>query len=304
MAASLSRLGAVSFGAWLLLVSAGDGLAQPVQSWAITTRQSDALAETRIGSLLVRLSGRCAPGGPQVVVNLEGYRGGALRKVDQVEQPAVFIAEGPDGSRTEHRGALFLFGDEVSMPAPLPAAFVARLGEADRLLIRNATGQPIVTVALADARDFPTRLARVCGTAVPGTTRAEAAAGSAAEAKGARVIKALPLKRGFYVASDTLCGEASNATLQLLRAGGIGVARETCAFKRIEQTAPSLYRVTEECRSIGGGRPQTQVSLFDIRDDGRFSVSRSGAKPYHARYCAQSSLPSPWRDNDIRDLIR
>ena len=277
--------------------------AQSSQAWKITTRQTDALAETRIGGMFVRLHGKCASGGPQVILSLEGYRGAALRKIDQVNQSVTFVAEGPGGRRTEHRSAVFMFGDEVSMADALPTSLVERIAESDRLLIRNASGQPILTVSLANAREFPARLARLCGAKSRTDDRQAKAGGNAAPLKG-KVVRSLPLKRGFYVASDTPCGQASNATLQLLRRDGIGVARETCSFRRLEQTGPARYRVVAECRNMEGAPMGTQVSIYDIPDDSRFSVARAPGQAYSARYCIQSSLPSPWRDNDIGELIR
>jgi len=61
----------------------------------------------------------------------------------------------------------------------------------------------------------------------------------------------LPLQRGYYVASDTPCAQASNATLQLLRRNGIGAARTLCEFKAIKQTGPTSYRVRESCSELG-----------------------------------------------------
>jgi hypothetical protein len=112
------------------------------------------------------------------------------------------------------------------------------------------------------------------------------------------------VKRGYYVASDTPCGSASNATLQLVRRDGIGVARMLCEFKKVEQTGTATWRVTEDCRDItrdDGG--ETSVRTYDIANDSRYKVTGPDGESYSARYCAQSSLPAPWRSNDIRDLI-
>lgn len=293
----------VALSAGLLLGFAEYSQAQSIQAWKITTRQSDALAETRIGSMFVRLHGKCSSTNPYVVVHLEGYRGNALRKIDQAEQPVTFIAEGLDGSRTEHRGTVFMFGDQVTMPDTLPAFFIDRLVDADRLLIHNKSGQSVLAVSLVNARQFPGRLARLCGNPKPQSAEAQPTSGGKSGPLKDQVISSLPLKRGFYVASDTLCSQASNATLQLMRRDGLGVARQTCSFKRIVQTGPTLYRVDEDCRSIEGGPAEKRVRLFQIPDDSSFSVGLNG-QPHRARYCVQSSLPSPWRNNNISDLIR
>ncbi len=68
-------------------------------------------------------------------------------------------------------------------------------------------------------------------------------------------VSELPLKRGFYVASDTPCEQASNATLQLLRRDGVGGARDFCEFKQILEIAPPavsgqriVWRSSRRCR--------------------------------------------------------
>lgn len=53
----------------------------------------------------------------------------------------------------------------------------------------------------------------------------------ATTAQSLRQVAVLPLQRGYYVASDTPCAKASNATLLLLRRNGIGGARYFCEFK-------------------------------------------------------------------------
>ena len=60
-----------------------------------------------------------------------------------------------------------------------------------------------------------------------------AEAGKTPVAEAAAPVAALPLKRGYYVESDTPCGQASNATTTLLRREGIGGARDFCEFKKI-----------------------------------------------------------------------
>lgn len=59
----------------------------------------------------------------------------------------------------------------------------------------------------------------------------------------AETTEGLPLKRGYYVASDVACSEASNATVALLPRDGVGGARDFCAFINIEPVEPSTYRV-------------------------------------------------------------
>lgn len=114
----------------------------------------------------------------------------------------------------------------------------------------------------------------------------------------------LPLKRGFYVTTDTACGKASNATLLLLHAGGMNGARTVCDFESIEETAPANYRVVAACKDIQYGEIERTVYHYEISDSAQFSY-RTEDSDFRSgyRYCEQSSLPDPWRDNDISDLI-
>lgn len=125
---------------------------------------------------------------------------------------------------------------------------------------------------------------------------ATAAPASASEKTPAATVKTLPLKRGFFVASGTPCGNASNATLMLITREGINWSRDVCTFKRIEKIAASGYRVAAQC---SGG--ETTIT-FEIPSDDRFTAKYENGGDSSARYCAQSNLPDPWRDNDISDL--
>jgi hypothetical protein len=101
-----------------------------------------------------------------------------------------------------------------------------------------------------------------CGQSAPAGGTGDEAANSLSE---------LPLERGFYVMSDTACGNASNATLLLIRADGMNGARTSCDFKSIEQTRATSYRAAVVCNDI----------LFDfakatIRPDGAAQLDELG----------------------------
>lgn len=114
----------------------------------------------------------------------------------------------------------------------------------------------------------------------------------------------LPLQRGYYVAGDTPCGEASNATLVLLRRDGISSARDFCAFDAIERTGVATFRVVESCVDLqGDGAPVTGVRIYEIPDDSSFTSTGDTGWVHSARRCPQSSLPAEWRADDIRELI-
>jgi hypothetical protein len=120
----------------------------------------------------------------------------------------------------------------------------------------------------------------------------------------ADTIAELPLQRGFYVMSDTSCGEASNATLMLIRRGGVNWARSACDFQAIEKAGPTSYRATVACTDIQRGEIESSTYLFEIPDATQFSYGTEDSDyRTHFRHCEQSSLPDPWRDNDISDLI-
>jgi hypothetical protein len=114
----------------------------------------------------------------------------------------------------------------------------------------------------------------------------------------------LPLKRGFYVTRDTPCEAASNATLVLVREGGINGARESCDFVAIEQTGPQRYRVTRRCADLQAGADDTSehVATLDVPDEVTFTSRSDSGEESQFRRCEQASLPDPWRDNDIGDL--
>lgn len=149
--------------------------------------------------------------------------------------------------------------------------------------------------------------------AVSGNTPEVAAVTSAAAAPDApeavpakaqaATIAALPLKRGYYVESDTPCGQASNATTSLLRREGIGGARDFCEFKKIEQTGPNTYRVTEACGDLqDSAPPETSTSIYTVTGDTAFTAKSEHGWERSARYCTQSTMPPDWRANDISDV--
>lgn len=133
----------------------------------------------------------------------------------------------------------------------------------------------------------------------PGTTNGTGENGGLAS-----VMAELPLQRGFYVMSDTACGDASHATLLLVRRAGMNGARDACDFESIEQTGPTSYRAVVTCRDIQGRGTEASTNLYEIPDAVQFSYGTDDSDyRTHFRYCEQSSLPDPWRDNDISDPV-
>lgn len=145
--------------------------------------------------------------------------------------------------------------------------------------------------------------------AIPDAEAAEPAAAETAPAKAepAATVAVLPLKRGFYVASDTPCGQASNATTLLVSREGINGSRDRCTFKKIEKAGATTFRVTSECSDGGAawGREdtvETYTQTYDIPNETSFTVTYEDGSVKSARYCAQSSMSPDFRDNDISDV--
>jgi len=178
--------------------------------------------------------------------------------------------------------------------------------QAVKKFVQNGPDPESAADSLVHAMTDPTRMLRslpaiallwlsACSNGVP--------AGSGISAAAAPVT--LPLQRGFYVASDTACEAASNATLLLFRGDGFNGSRDGCDFKTIEQTGPQNYRVTEHCADFQAGPDSATTQIVDYRlsDSTRFTSKSNDGWERDFRYCEQSSLPEDWRDNDISDLI-
>lgn len=117
----------------------------------------------------------------------------------------------------------------------------------------------------------------------------------------AQTVSNLPLQRGFYVEAKTACGNASNATLLLLTKTGRNFSRIEGTFAKIEKLGPTTYRVVT--RDTERDTTRTVTATYEIPNNTSFRVRYDdGTADY--RYCAQSTLPAPWRNNNIRDLIQ
>lgn len=123
----------------------------------------------------------------------------------------------------------------------------------------------------------------------------------AAETVHAQTVSALPLQLGFYVEAKTACGNASNATLLLLTKSGRNFSRIEGTFAKIEKLSPTTYRVVTRDKERDTSR--TVTATYEISNNTSFRVRYDdGTADY--RYCAQATLPAPWRSNDIRTLIQ
>lgn len=120
---------------------------------------------------------------------------------------------------------------------------------------------------------------------------------------GAEVVTSLPLQRGFYVNAPTACAQASNATLILVTRQGMNVSRIITKFRKIDKVGPTTYVVTAVSEDLEGRASPPTTVTYEIPNTTSFR-GRDANRGYEYRYCPQASLPEPWRNNDIRDLIR
>lgn len=143
-----------------------------------------------------------------------------------------------------------------------------------------------------------------CDNGKPSQDTAVVSGGALPRYSGEVTTRELPLKRGFYVSTDTACGKASNATLLLLRRDGIGGSRDFCESRSIEKIGETTYRVTQACAGFQDSHAEVDVVTYEIANDMRFVSRSDDGWERSFRYCEQSSLPEGWRHADISDLIQ
>lgn len=112
-------------------------------------------------------------------------------------------------------------------------------------------------------------------------------------------VESIPLRRGYYVASDTPCGEASNATTTLFKGDGFYL---TCSTRSIERTGSDTYRLNETCSDRGEPERDTSQTIRVTSDMG-FAVVADDGSTWSARFCRQQDMPEPFSTNDLSDLL-
>lgn len=112
-------------------------------------------------------------------------------------------------------------------------------------------------------------------------------------------VESIPLRRGYYVASDTPCGDASNATTTLFKGDGFYA---TCTTRSIERTAPDTYRLNETC-SDRGEPERDSTQTIRVTSDMGFAVVADDGSTWSARFCRQQDMPEPFSKNDLSDLV-
>ncbi|WP_145201519.1 hypothetical protein [Sphingobium sp. B2] len=185
------------------------------------------------------------------------------------------------------------------MPAILLAAVLTACGQ-------NAATAEAET---ENATETPALLENVGASTEDAANTATAAAVETAApdvpAQATATLATLPLKRGYYVRSETPCNRASRADVfSLVTRTGMNL---NCTFKRIEKTGATTYRVTQECANEGAawGRAdetETSTDTYEIPNETSYKVTYDGGYEASARYCAQSSMPPGYSDNDISDV--
>ncbi|MCQ3934796.1 hypothetical protein FBQ88_08265 [Gammaproteobacteria bacterium PRO2] len=109
----------------------------------------------------------------------------------------------------------------------------------------------------------------------------------------------LPLRRGFYVSSDTACEQASNATLGLLHARGLNGSRTDCVFESAEMLGKARYRIVEQCTVIGSGERLRTSVIWEVLTPESFQRTEESGWQSRMRYCEQQALPEDWREIDL-----
>jgi hypothetical protein len=223
------------------------------------------------------------------------FRPGGLARVQ------LWLGDAAGGARLAFQDQLLAYRVLDGRPAKLqiarrgPACGAARCG--DELRWNLAANR--FDLAPTDGR-------QVAVVAAPGAAIASAAPAVAAPASAAR-SGALPLKRGYFVSTDSRCNAASNATVSLVTRDGMNASRTACTFTKVAPLGSGRYQVTQSCQELGGwGResaPEVSTVTFEIPDDSRFTVRWPGGGSQTSRYCPQSSMNEPFRTNDISDLV-
>lgn len=122
-------------------------------------------------------------------------------------------------------------------------------------------------------------------------------------ASTAQPVTELPLDRGFYVANETPCAQASNATLLLVHREGVNNAQSACYFLSIKKTGEKTFQAEQRCQLSGVDEPEVSAVTYEILSRTSFTFENADGWSGAASLCEQASLPEPWATNDIQDMI-
>jgi hypothetical protein len=121
----------------------------------------------------------------------------------------------------------------------------------------------------------------------------------------AAAADSVPIKRGYYVESDTPCQHASNSSITLYDGRSFGSAHVQCRRPSIKKLADGSYQIAEQCRDTEGrGGPwEPLTSKYVVLSPTEFTLTNSlGKETYRFRHCAQADMPDPWSTNDLRSI--
>ena len=143
-----------------------------------------------------------------------------------------------------------------------------------------------------------------CGSIDTGGAGTASAAEGGDPSRATAADGALPLTPGYYNQGES-CTDVSNASIVLLGRTSINWSRAACALTAIEKIDATHWKAMQSCKDIQSETAEAPYPvLFEIADETTFAHRYEGsAESATYRYCAQSSLPEPWRSNDISDLI-
>ena len=113
----------------------------------------------------------------------------------------------------------------------------------------------------------------------------------------------LPLEQGYFVAADTPCADASNATLQLVTQSAFNWPLQACAIAGVTQSAPSEFPVTLECAASADLPAERLDVVLTIPDPQHFGLSFAGEPPAFKVFCPQKDLPEPWQTNNLSGFL-
>lgn len=111
----------------------------------------------------------------------------------------------------------------------------------------------------------------------------------------------LPVKPGYYALAGTPCAHVTARSVLILYRDGMDWMAGSCAWSEVSRLPGQkrAYRVKRRCvvgqqEGISDGKAYTRTATFRLHSDTAFSLQEDG-KTTRAAFCAQGSLPEPWR---------
>lgn len=112
-------------------------------------------------------------------------------------------------------------------------------------------------------------------------------------------VQSIPLKPGYYVTTDTACGQASNATVSLFKGDGFSA---WCETQSIDRVGPQTYRLVQSCSDPREPQPYEMETVYELKGDSAY-VEKGEGWSREARFCPQSQMPDPFDTNDISEFL-